>query len=109
MASYKLQTWNPLSPIWASSSVFRKRQATGFEPRLRQKTNLSIVLFLAAHSDYFYCGQRSANSPGRPEQYSKKARDIKEELERVSRSNRQIVRTEPAGEAYEIFIVCGSV
>ena len=28
----KLQTWKPLSRIWASSSISRKRQATGLEP-----------------------------------------------------------------------------
>jgi len=28
----ELQTHKPLSPIWASSSISRKRQATGIEP-----------------------------------------------------------------------------
>jgi len=28
----ELQTWKPLSPTWASSSISRKRQATGFGP-----------------------------------------------------------------------------
>ena len=28
----ELKTWKPLSPIWASRSISRKRQTTGFEP-----------------------------------------------------------------------------
>jgi len=27
----ELETWKPLSPIWASNSISRKWQATGFE------------------------------------------------------------------------------
>lgn len=72
-------------------------ETTDFEEELHKEHLDPSSVGIPTHSDYFYCGQRSANSPGRPEQYSKKARDIKEELERVSRSNRQILRPEPAG------------